>query len=140
MNGLRLIAMGLTMLAGCSATMLAGCFAVREETLSNSTWKNLIDAEKAALVTVVLRVRFIADEGGNKYGWDKVELIGVLKNESGYQFPKEFDLAHYSGEPGIPKGESTVYLERYNDTDPHLWKLLNGTGKDGVSHNLKLVK
>ena len=92
-----------------------------------------MDPGIAAKVPVVLRVQLIADEGGSKYSWDKVKLLEVLKNTSGYEFPPEFEIAHYTAEPGVPKGESTVYLERYNDTDIHRWKLFEGSAKHGVT-------
>jgi hypothetical protein len=98
-------------------------------------WKDRVDPKKAATVKAVLRVKLIRAEGSDKYGWDLVGLIGVIKNETGFSFPKEFQVAHYSVEPGVPKGESTIYLERYSEADPPEWKLLNGTARDGVSDN-----
>ena len=97
-------------------------------------WHTLVDVERAARVPVVLRVRLLKREGGDKFGWDEVELIGVIKNDSRFTFPEKFEIAHYSGEPGVPDGESTVYLERYNETSESLWRLLDGSGKQGVSH------
>ncbi len=44
-----------------------------------------------------------------KIGWDRVRLVGVIKNSSHFKFPDEFEIAHYSGEPGVPDGKSTVY-------------------------------
>jgi hypothetical protein len=96
-----------------------------------------MDAGRASKVPVVLRVRLIEHEGGNKWDWDKVELVSVLKNESPYQFPATFRIAYYNHEAGVPEGESTVYLERFNDADESLWKLLEGSGKTGVSHAAK---
>jgi hypothetical protein len=93
-----------------------------------------IDPGKAEKAEVVLRVRLIKYEGCDKYCWPEVEILKVLRNESGLSFEKRHKVAHYSWEPGIPEGESTVYLERYNPERNDLWKLLNGSGKDGVSH------
>jgi hypothetical protein len=53
---------------------------------------------------------------------------------------KKLSVAHLSWEPGIPEGESTIYLERYNPARNDLWKLLNGSGKDGVSHPIPSPK
>ena len=108
--------------------------------MQKKSWEGLVDADRASKVQVVLRVRLLEREGGNKYAWDKVHLLGVVKNESGHEFPQEFIIAHYNAEPGVPDGESTVYLERYNDSDESLWKLLQGSAKTGVSHNSASVQ
>lgn len=104
---------------------------------ATSKENSMLDPKKTALVKVVLRIRFIHAEGGDKYAWDTVALVKVLKNDSGYDFPAQFQVAHYSAETGVPEGESTIYLEPYSNASPPLWKLLNGTGKDGVSHPSK---
>lgn len=105
-----------------------------EENVQEQSWQKLVDAERANRVPVVLRVRLLKREGSDKFGWDEVRLIGVIKNTSHFTFPETFEIAHYSGEPGVPDGESTVYLERYNATSEGLWRLLDGSGKQGVSH------
>ena len=97
-------------------------------------WHTLVDAERAARVPVVLRVRLLKREGGDKFGWDEVELIGVIKNDSHFTFPERIEIAYYSGEPGVPDGERTICLERYNETNESLWRLLGGSGQQGVSH------
>jgi hypothetical protein len=79
-------------------------------------------------------VKFVSTSGADKYQWDKVEILAVLKNDSKQQFGKSLEVAHYSWEAGVPKGESTIYLEPYSDAADHPWKLLGGTGKMGVSH------
>src|SRR5262249_7557776 len=106
----------------------------REEKSMNQDWTHMVDPDKAKKATAVLRVRYRALKGGNKYAWDEVEVLAVIENRSKYQFPQTMDVAHYDPEPGIPKGESTIYLEPYNNVDPSLWKLLNGAAKEGVSH------
>lgn len=105
-----------------------------ETTVSDHSWQKLVDPELAGKVPVVLRVRLIKREGGDKYGWDSVGLIGVIKNTSKYKFPAEFKVAHYSAEDGVPDGQCTVYLEPYNPNSDDLWKLRGGSGKQGVSH------
>lgn len=97
-------------------------------------WSKFIDTKRASKVPVVLRVKLIAAEGGNKYSWDKVAILAVLKNESKQQFADTVEIGHYSWEPGIPQGESTIYVEPYSDSPDHLWKLLGSTAKEGVSH------
>lgn len=106
----------------------------KEEIVQQRSWDKLVDVERAAKVPVVLRVRLLRRQGGDKYGWDTVKVVGVIKNESGFRFPDEIAVAHYSAEPGVPDGESTIYLERYDGTNDNLWKLFEGSGVRGVSH------
>jgi hypothetical protein len=93
-----------------------------------------IDPSKAKKAEVVLRVKLIKYEGCDKYCWPEVEILKVMQNKSGFSFEGRLKVAHYSWEPDIPEGESTIYLERYNPERNDLWKLLNGSGTDGVSH------
>jgi hypothetical protein len=108
--------------------------AQKENTMQKKSVQGQVDATRAGKVPVVLRVRLLEHEGGNKWDWDKVQLVSVIKNESHYQFPATFRIAYYNHEPGVPEGESTVYLERFNEGEESLWKLLGGSGKTGVSH------
>jgi hypothetical protein len=95
---------------------------------------HLVDTNKAKKAEVVLRVKLISSGEGSKYLWDKVEVLEVLKNNSGSSFGKNLSVAHYSWKPGIPMGTCSIYLERYNPKRKDLWKLLNGSGEEGVSH------
>lgn len=95
-----------------------------------------MNPEIAKRVKVVLRVKLIDRRGGDKYGWDIVEVLSVLKNESGQQFEGRVEIAHYSWKPGVPDGESTVYLEPYGD-NAEQWRLLDGGAEHGVSHPAK---
>jgi hypothetical protein len=106
----------------------------QERNVQENPWRNFVDMKRAGTVSVVLRVRLLKREGADKIGWDRVRLVGVIKNSSHFNFPDEFEIAHYSGEPGVPDGESTVYLERYNAASESLWRLLDGSAKTGVSH------
>jgi len=106
----------------------------KAEAMQNKSWEKLLDPDRAAKVQVVLRVRLLKREGSDKVGWDKVKLVGVIKNESSFKFGQEFEIAHDSGEPGVPDGESTIYLEPYGKASPGLWKLLGGSGRSGASH------
>jgi hypothetical protein len=105
-----------------------------EIAMSNKEWADVTDAAKAAQAKAVLRVKLIKAEGGDKYSWDKVQVLHVIKNQSSFQFPGELEIAHYSWEPGIPAGTSTVYLEPYSAPSDNRWKLLSGSAKQGVSH------
>jgi len=107
----------------------------KEAQVHSDDWAELTDSAKAAHAKAVLRVKWLSSKGGDKFTWDEVEVLHVIKNESSFEFPKKLDVAHYSWEPGIPKGESTIYLEPYNDTDKALWKLVDGSAKEGVSHS-----
>jgi hypothetical protein len=93
-----------------------------------------VDPNKVRRAEVVLRVKLLSSGEGSKYLWDKVEVLQVVKNKSRYVFGKNLSVAHYSGKPGIPGGTCTIYLERYNPKRNNLWKLLNGSGEDGISH------
>ncbi|MBW1810431.1 MAG: hypothetical protein JRJ19_11795 [Deltaproteobacteria bacterium] len=85
--------------------------------------------------TVVMRVKLIKAQGGSKYHWDLVEPIEVFKNVSGQSFDKQFAVAHYGHEKGIPEGVSTIYLEPYGNPKAKHWKLLEGKAESGVSHS-----
>ncbi|MEI6085246.1 MAG: hypothetical protein WCS70_13225, partial [Verrucomicrobiota bacterium] len=52
-------------------------------------------------------------------------------------FGKTLKIAAYSWKPGVPKGETTVYLERYNKADKKYWMLVGGEAATGVSHAQK---
>src|SRR5580698_5846675 len=106
----------------------------KEAQVHKDNWAELTDSAKAAHAKAVLRVKWLSSKGGDKFTWDEVEVLHVIKNESSFEFPKKLYVAHYSWEPGIPKGDSTIYLEPYNDTDESQWKLVDGSAKSGVSH------
>lgn len=93
-----------------------------------------VDLVRAKKAEVVLRVRLISPGEGSKYLWDRVEVLKVLKNKSGYAFGKQLAVAHYSWKRGIPEGTCTIYLERYNPGRKDQWKLLGGSADEGVSH------
>jgi hypothetical protein len=118
----------------CAPTVEHMQAAQAEENMQEQPWLKLVDPERAGKVPVVLRVRLLRQEGSDKIGWDEVKLIGVIKNASSFTFPETFEIAHYSGEPGVPEGECTVYLERYNQASEAVWRLLEGSGRQGVTH------
>ena len=93
-----------------------------------------VDPEKAKRAQVVLRIRRIKPPECDKYCWTEVQILEVLQNKSKVSFDKKFEVAHYSWKSGIPEGESTIYLVRFKPGNDNLWKLLNGSGEDGVSH------
>ena len=93
------------------------------------------DEKRFETATIVLRVKFIEENGDSKYLWDRVKIVSVIKNASGQDLGDEISVAHYSWKAGIPKGRSTIYLEPYNENDSNMWRLLDGDGNIGVSHN-----
>ncbi len=93
-----------------------------------------IDSQRVSRAPVVLRARFIRLIGGQKYVFDEIVVVAVLKNQSHRKFSGSLEVAHYGWEPGVPPGESTVYLEPYVVGDESRWKLLGGSAKEGVSH------
>lgn len=127
----------------CVVLAVAACVAAwpqspqMEVAMTDKKWADVTDSAKTAQAKAVLRVKLIKAEGGDKYSWDKVEVLHVIKNESSFEFPKQLEVAHYSWEPGIPAGESTVYLEPYAADSDNRWKLLSGSAKQGVSHAIK---
>lgn len=95
---------------------------------------DLLDSKLAQKAEVILRVKLLSRGEADKYAWYEVAILKVLKNESGETFGKALKIAAYSWKTGVPEGESTVYLERYNKTDKGLWKLVGGEASTGVSH------
>jgi hypothetical protein len=93
-----------------------------------------VDPNKAKKAEVVLRVRLLAAGEGSKYLWDRVEVLRVLKNKSRHSFGQHLSVAHYSWQPGVPVGTCTIYLERYDPRRNDVWKLVGGSGEEGVSH------
>ena len=94
----------------------------------------LVDAARAQRVPLVLRVIALGPGQGDKYAWVRAKVVAVLKNTTGCEPGAELEIAYYSGKPGLPAEECTVYLEPYNDTPNHPWKLLGGSGVLGVSN------
>jgi hypothetical protein len=97
----------------------------------------LMDDKLAAKAEVVLRAKRLAIEGGEKYAWFRVQVLQVLKNQSSQTFTNTLSVAAYSWKDGVPEGQSTLYLERYNPTNTTLWKLVGGEASTGVSHSTK---
>lgn len=95
---------------------------------------SLIDVALAANAEVVLRVRLLEDGEADKFQWDKVEVLRVLKNASNDKIPHTLSVAAYSWKEGVPGGESTIYLEQYHETKRGLWKLVGGEAATGASH------
>ena len=98
------------------------------------------DRDLAENATLVIRARLVQSHGGSKCHWNTVEVRRTFKNETEEKIPDTIEVAHYGWNPGIPDGESTLYLVRYNDQNPEsVWKLvepmLNTGARHGVSHH-----
>jgi hypothetical protein len=59
---------------------------------------------------------------------------GRDREQLGQKVGRELQVACYSFRAGVPDGERTLYLEPYNETPQHPWKLLGGSVGHGVSH------
>jgi hypothetical protein len=66
--------------------------------------ESVVDAKLAAKAEVVLRVRLLEDGEANKYQWNKVEVLQVLKNASHHKIPHTLEVAAYSWKEGVPRG------------------------------------
>jgi hypothetical protein len=113
--------------------IITTCLLVAITTLAFAADK-LMDDTLAAKAEVILRVKRLSAGEANKYAWYQVEVLQVLKNLSSEKFTNTLSVAAYSWKAGVPDGESTIYLERYNQTDGELWKLVGGEASTGVSH------
>ena len=82
-------------------------------------------------------LRFSSDDSCDKYCWYRVQVLRVIKNKSEESFKSPLSVAAYSWKAGVPEGESTLYLERYNETSKGLWRLVGGEAATGVSHAKK---
>ena len=98
----------------------------------------LTDEKLAAKAEVVIRAKLLSFEGADKYAHFRVRVLQVFKSPAGMKMGNELTVTAYSWKPGVPAGESTLYLERYNkEVDTGLWKLVGGEAASGVSHNTK---
>jgi hypothetical protein len=68
-----------------------------------------------------------------------IQSLSKNLDESDFQFPAKFRIAYYHHGRCVPESESTAYLARFNDSDGSLWKLLEGSGRTGVSHRGKCL-
>lgn len=104
--------------------------------LAGCNRQKLVDEALAEKAEVILRVDCQEEaEVCDKYCWQKVTILKILKNKSGFTFPKRLEVAHYNWERGVPIGISTIYLERYNPYRSDIWRLVSGGATEGVSHS-----
>ena len=93
-------------------------------------------AQKAELV---VRAKTLYAPKETAYLWYEVEVLKVIKDESGVKVGAKLQVA--ARRPGLPEGESTLYLERYDKIHPGTpkgrWRLVGGDAATGASHNKK---
>jgi hypothetical protein len=94
-----------------------------------------VDEALAANAPVVLRgKRLSEDSNADKFRWYEVRILKVYKNDTHETLQAEIRVAALSSRPGVPDGESTLYLEPYSKQRDGLWKLVGGEASTGVSH------
>lgn len=96
-----------------------------------------VDSALSANAAIVLRARLLSENGADKYAWYTVKVIRVFKNETKETLVDQVDVAAYSFRPGVPNGESTLFLEPYSPSKPMRWKLVGGDASTGVSNVAK---
>lgn len=72
-----------------------------------------------------IRAEVIARKGCDKYCWYEMR---VLENLGGKLDVSTVAVAAMNNLPPAPSGEFLVYLERYNEEDPSLWKVQDHPG------------
>lgn len=114
---------------------LVSCFCVHSSG-ANRAGEQPIDANLATRADVVLRVELLKSaEAIDKYGWDQVKVLEVLKNEPKAEFPKELAIAFRNTDAGVPKGKSTVYLVPYRTPpDGRRWRLVASSHAEPLKH------
>ena len=100
-------------------------------------------AKKAVMVVRVELQRARPEPFPEKYPYIcyTVHPLQVFKNEYYQINPGHFDVLGFKGKGGVPSGESTIYVERYDVASKQfggkegtVWMLLGGGGTNGVSH------
>ena len=103
-----------------------------------------VDEKLAQNAVAVVRVRLVIADSGlphSPFRVYSVHTIRILKNESHEVF-QDLLVRGFKDKPGVPEGESTIYLQRYDpvkkelsdDKDHGLWILVGGDATKGVSN------
>lgn len=111
--------------------------------------EKLYDEVLARKAVVVLRVELASarpELHPEKYPFMRYMVLThrVFKNEShdtDLSFMHHFDVLGFKDKDGVPSGESTIYIERYNvakrefgGKEGTVWMLVEGGGTNSVSH------
>ena len=103
----------------------------------------LFDDNLATNAVAVVRVHMFQSIQIPKYPVTRydVHVRQVFKNESRENLNHDFGVFAFTGRGGVPSGDCTVYIARYNlkkmayeDTDGAIWMLIGGDCTNGVSH------
>jgi hypothetical protein len=103
-----------------------------------------VDEKLVQNAVAVVRVRLMFADSELPYSPFRVysvHTIRILKNESDEVF-EDLLVRGFKDKPGVPEGESTIYLQRYDpiakklsdDKDHGLWILVGGDATKGVSN------
>ena len=104
----------------------------------------LFDDNLATNAVAVLRVHkfhtWPPSQSSDKLARYEVRVDQVFKNESDENLNHDFGVYALTGRDGVPSGECTIYLQRYdiftdtfNQTNGP-WVLVGGDATNGVSH------
>jgi hypothetical protein len=106
----------------------------------------LFDENLATNAVAVLRVHKIQTWQlplQDKYPYTRYIVNGyeVFKNESNENLHKSISVHGFTGQDGVPSGECTIYIARYDVTNRRfdktngtIWMLVGGNATNGVSH------
>jgi hypothetical protein len=104
--------------------------------LSMAESASQVDPNQEKGAQAIVRAKLISrDPNQDKYANFEVEVLKVIRNQSKERIGKRLTVWDYGWKVGVPKGESTLYIE-YN-TYSKSWYLISGplsTDKSGVSH------
>ncbi len=103
-----------------------------------------VDDKLAQNAVAVVRVSLMFADSGlphSPFRIYSVHTIRILKNDSHEVF-RDLLVRAFKDKPGIPDGESNIYLQRYDpvkkelsdDKDYGLWILVGGDATKGVSN------
>lgn len=97
-----------------------------------------IDSAKKHQSKAIVKARVLQEEGGSKYVWTRVQIMGVLCNKTNYIFPAALRIAHYSWKGSIHENKIVIlYLSPYPFGSEKLnsnneWMLLDGDAERNV--------
>ncbi|MDB6016311.1 MAG: hypothetical protein JWR19_800 [Pedosphaera sp.] len=104
----------------------------------------LVDEGLTKNAVAVLRVQLMFSNStpSNTFTWYVVHVNHVFNNESNQNMGHDFPIGAFKEKSGVPQGECTVYLTRYDvpnkmfSTNKNYgsWVLVGGDATSGVSH------
>ncbi|MBS1644232.1 MAG: hypothetical protein JST36_04275 [Bacteroidetes bacterium] len=98
-----------------------------------------IDAKKSEAAKAIIRAVLIHKGTGDKYIWDTVQVIAVLKNDLNFKFPEKLAVARYSWDEGFKcPGEFVLYLNPYplgaqELNEDNAWMRLGGKSEEATA-------